>query len=228
MNELQFFETSRITHPRTQHHIPEVLNLLHYIKVQPQTPIMAWRGSRGIALLFFNFGARCEVVINSMPWTLYPRERDPIPTVQVAGKAPRLVWTGAENLAPTRIWSLGSPASSRSLYQLLSQPTQYYSTMHNLSFAKHVLQIDLQIFNLKHGCQTTKQLQKLWDWHICYKIILSWVLLSCTHILSFLAISRSLKPSATLQYVEWDLRTLNADMTKDGHTITIHGLAIDS
>lgn len=154
--------------------------------------------------------------------------RDPIPTVQEAGKAPALVWTGAEILAPTRIWSPGSPATSRSLYRVLSQPTQYYSTMHNLSFAKHVLQTDLQIFNLKHGCQATKQLQKLWDWHICYKIIPSWVLLSCTHILSFLAISRAFKPSATPQYVEWNLKALNVDMTKDGHTITIYCLAIDS
>jgi hypothetical protein len=53
-------------------------------------------------------------------------------------------------------------------------------------------------------------------------------MLSCTHSLSFLGISRAFKPSATLQYVEWDLRALNVDMTKDGHTITIRGLAIDS
>ena len=59
-------------------------------------------------------------------------------------------------------------------------------------------------------------------------MILSWVLLSCTHILSFLAIRRAFKPSATLQYVEWDLRALNVNMNKDGQIITICGLAIDS
>jgi hypothetical protein len=61
---------------------------------------------------------------------------------------------------------------------------------------------------------------------------MSWVLRSCTHILSFLAISRTFTPSASLQYVEWDLRALNEDMTKDDHTITKHdqvvACAIDS
>jgi hypothetical protein len=32
-----------------------------------------------------------------------PRERDPVPIVQEAGWAPWPVWTGAKNLAPTRI-----------------------------------------------------------------------------------------------------------------------------
>jgi hypothetical protein len=40
--------------------------------------------------------------------------------------------------------------------------------------------------------------------------------------------SRAFKPSATIQYVEWDLRALNVNMNKDGHTITIRGLPIDS
>ena len=37
---------------------------------------------------------------------------DPIPTVQQAGWAPGPVWTGAENLASTRIGSLDRPARS--------------------------------------------------------------------------------------------------------------------
>jgi hypothetical protein len=31
---------------------------------------------------------------------LYPRERDPVPIVQVVERAPGSVWMGAENLAP--------------------------------------------------------------------------------------------------------------------------------
>jgi len=41
-----------------------------------------------------------------------------VPLVQEAGWAPGLVWTGAENLVPTRIRSLDHPARSQSLYRL--------------------------------------------------------------------------------------------------------------
>jgi len=41
-------------------------------------------------------------VVNATPQPLYPQE-NPEPTVQEAGWASELVWTGAENLAPTGI-----------------------------------------------------------------------------------------------------------------------------
>ena len=44
-----------------------------------------------------------------------PWERDPVPTIQEAGWVPGPLWTGAENVAPTRI---GSPDLSESLYRL--------------------------------------------------------------------------------------------------------------
>ena len=44
--------------------------------------------------------------------------KDPVPIVQEAVWAPGPVWTGAENLAPTRIRSPDRPASSVSLYRL--------------------------------------------------------------------------------------------------------------
>jgi len=59
-----------------------------------------------------------------MPWPLYLRERDTVPTVQEAGWAPGQVWTVAENPASTRIRSPDRPARSKSLYQL-SNPGQY-------------------------------------------------------------------------------------------------------
>jgi hypothetical protein len=58
-----------------------------------------------------------------MPRSLYPRERDPVPIVQVAGWASEPVWTGAENPAPTGIRSPDRPANS---------DIQYYVTEINL------------------------------------------------------------------------------------------------
>jgi hypothetical protein len=43
---------------------------------------------------------------------------DPVPIVQETGWAPGLVWTGAENLAPTGIRFLDCPTRSELLYQL--------------------------------------------------------------------------------------------------------------
>jgi hypothetical protein len=47
-----------------------------------------------------------------------PRERNPVPTVQEAGWAPGLVWTGAKNFAPTGTRSPERTACSESLYRL--------------------------------------------------------------------------------------------------------------
>ena len=54
----------------------------------------------------------------SRPGRSLPPGKDPVPIVQEAGWAPGLVWTGAENLAPTGIRSPGGPARSQSLYRL--------------------------------------------------------------------------------------------------------------
>ena len=53
-----------------------------------------------------------------MPWPLFTPGKDTVPIVQEAGWAPGPVWTGAENLAPTRIRSPDRPARSQSLYWL--------------------------------------------------------------------------------------------------------------
>jgi len=39
----------------------------------------------------------------SHPGRALPPGKNPVPIVQEAGWAPRLVWTGVENLSPTRI-----------------------------------------------------------------------------------------------------------------------------
>ena len=50
------------------------------------------------------------------PQLLFTPGKDLVPIVQKAGWAPGLVWTGAENLAPTGIRSPDRPARSQSLY----------------------------------------------------------------------------------------------------------------
>ena len=72
----------------------------------------AHRGSRGIALLFLDHCTRSWWVVSSTPRPLFTPGKDPVPIVQEAGWAPGPVWTGAENLAPTGIWSLDRPAHS--------------------------------------------------------------------------------------------------------------------
>jgi hypothetical protein len=58
----------------------------------------AYRGSRGIALLFHDHGTRRGEGLASRPGRLTPW-KDPVPIIQEAGWAPGPVWTGAENLA---------------------------------------------------------------------------------------------------------------------------------
>ena len=54
----------------------------------------------------------------SRPGRSLPPGKDPVPIVQEAGWAPEPVWTGAENLAPTKIRSPDRPARSQSIYRL--------------------------------------------------------------------------------------------------------------
>jgi hypothetical protein len=44
--------------------------------------------------------------------------KDPVPTLKKVGLAPAPVWTSAENLAPTGIWSPDRPARNESPYRL--------------------------------------------------------------------------------------------------------------
>ena len=63
-------------------------------------------------------GTRRGWGVSVTPWPLFTPGKDPVPIVQEAGWAPGPVWTGAENLAPTRIRSLDRPACSQSLNRL--------------------------------------------------------------------------------------------------------------
>ena len=78
----------------------------------------AKRGSRGIALLFLDYGTRREWGVSVTPRPLFTLGKDLVPIVQEAGWGPGPVWTGAENLAPTGIRSPDYPACSQLLYRL--------------------------------------------------------------------------------------------------------------
>jgi hypothetical protein len=53
-------------------------------------------------------------LVNTTPQQLWPLVKDPVPVAQNALWAPRSVWKGAENLAPTGIRSLDiQPVASR-------------------------------------------------------------------------------------------------------------------
>jgi hypothetical protein len=54
-------------------------------------------------------------VVNSTPWSLYPRERDPVHIVYEAEWTKLPIWTGAENLECNWIRTQDRPARSQSL-----------------------------------------------------------------------------------------------------------------
>jgi hypothetical protein len=60
-------------------------------------------GSRGIALLILDLGARRGGWSTPRPGRFTPR-KDPVPIIQEAGWAPGPLWTCAKNLAPTGIF----------------------------------------------------------------------------------------------------------------------------
>jgi len=78
----------------------------------------AYRGSRGIALLFHDHCTRRGWGVRVTPRPLFNPGKDPVPIVQEVVWVPGPVWTGAENLAPTGIWSPDRPVHSLSLYRL--------------------------------------------------------------------------------------------------------------
>jgi len=97
--------------------------------------------------------------------------KDLVPIVQEAGWAPGPVWTGAENLAPTRIQSLDRPARSQSLYRL--HYLDHYVCMYvcnnlrtrctdlNQTRVTDTLHEDLHVFVLKVLSTTHTQLIKV-------------------------------------------------------------------
>ena len=79
-------------------------------------------GSRGIALLFLDHGTWRWWGVSVTPRPLFTPGKD---LEREAGWTPGPVWTGEENLAPTRIRSPDRPARSQALYRL-SYPAHFF------------------------------------------------------------------------------------------------------
>ena len=95
---------------------PNFPPVVHYIEFNLEQTTKAQRGNRGIALSLTS-------ALDGGGWSI-PRPgrftpgKDPVLTVYGAVWVPGTVWTGAENLALTRIRSPDRPVSSESLYRL--------------------------------------------------------------------------------------------------------------
>jgi hypothetical protein len=77
-----------------------------------------------------------------MPRLFFNPGKDPVPIVQEDGWASGPVWTGLENLAPTRIRSPDRPARSQSLYRLsypahVDMVKQYQNMSGKMYFSYH-------------------------------------------------------------------------------------------
>ena len=75
------------------------------VKCSRYRPVVAQRVGRGIALLFHDRSTRRGWVVSSTPRPHLTPGKDPVPIVQEAEWALGAVWTGAESLVPTGIWS---------------------------------------------------------------------------------------------------------------------------
>jgi hypothetical protein len=88
------------------------------VKLTLVQAIKSQKGSRCIALLYINLGAKLGGWSTPRPGRFTPWKKYPVPIVQEAGWAPGTVWTGAEHLAPTGIPSAYRSARSESLHRL--------------------------------------------------------------------------------------------------------------
>jgi len=75
----------------------------------------AQNGSRSVAVLILNLGARWGWFVNATLWPLYSQERSPVQVLEKAGWAPWPVWTvmkSRKSRASTSVRKPDSPASS--------------------------------------------------------------------------------------------------------------------
>jgi hypothetical protein len=109
--------------------------------------------SRGIDLPIHDHGTRRGWGVSVIPRPLFTPGKDTVPIVQAAGWTPGPVWTGAENLASTGIWSLNRPARSQSLHRLSC-------VLYNYKFSSFVYYSENVIQNCNY-VQDTHQLNKM-------------------------------------------------------------------
>jgi len=125
--KVKYYTNQKI--PSTKVKIKVTFNLEQAMKAQ--------RGSSSIVLQL-NLGARWGLVVHATSWPRYPWEGDPVPTVQVAGWAPEMFWTGVEILSPLGFdpWTVQLVAS---------RCTNYTPLAH---FCQMLFELQIFIFNL--------------------------------------------------------------------------------
>jgi len=137
----------------------------------------AHRGSRGITLLFHVHGTRKWWGVSVTPRPLFTPGKDPVPIVQEVGWAPGPVWTGAENLAPTRFRSPDRPARSQSkVYMRQSknvEANQDGMCKQYVRWNRQYLSILFHYFSEEIRLHTVRRMHrksvKLADWKVAYK-----------------------------------------------------------
>ena len=108
----------------------------------------------GVVVLFyslFNLGATGDRTVNTMLGIIMS-----VPTVHEAGRAPGLVWTGAENLAPTSNRSPKHPSCRVSLYRLCCPPTHKYCGNRTACYLPST--INFRLHELKCVCTLQRRL----------------------------------------------------------------------
>ena len=110
------------------------------------------------------------VRVTSRP--LFTLGKDPVPIVQEAGWAPGLVWTGAENFAPTGIRSPDRIARNQSLYRL-RYPAHSNYTQPTCKQTRNLLKAGCNKWtegislNLRKLCDNVGLNPCVWGWTIC-------------------------------------------------------------
>jgi hypothetical protein len=81
-------------------------------------------------------------VVEATPRPLCPQKKVPVPIVQMAGWAPRSVWTGVKNFVPTEVQTTNRPVRSESLYRLSYPSSLLWILSHAVSIylkSKHII-----------------------------------------------------------------------------------------
>ena len=103
-------------------------------KATPQHVMQVQSGSKGVALLIHNLGARWGWMVNARPRPRYPRKGALVPVVEEGGGGLRAGLDGygkEKTLAPTGVRSPDHPARGESLYLLRYPATNLWHNNNN-------------------------------------------------------------------------------------------------
>ena len=104
-----------------------------------------------------------------MPQPLFTPKKDLVPLVQDVEWAPRPVWTGSENLAPTGIRSPDRPARSQSLFDCATWPTKQGLGVQLNTHGLHIFTSEWGLVLLTNICRSTTCV-----WMLCESSTTTW------------------------------------------------------